>query len=217
MQSRSRSVTAALRRSFLQARPPADGDASALAELALVDLSLRPRTGFKGRGTPEWLGEQGLILPEPNRAVRQTDGTLAVRLAPREVLLLAPWTGAGGGLVERLDAAWPEGREAEGPPRGYPVPRGDSHFWFLLTGCHVPAMLAKLCGIDFRTHRFAPLQVAQTQAVRLSVIVVRDDTPLPAWHLLADSASADYVWTCLVDAMQEFGGRQVGSDALLTL
>ena len=59
--------------------------------------------------------------------------------------------------------------------------------------------------------------MAQTQAVRLSVIVVRDDTPLAAWHLLADSASADYVWTCLVDAMQEFGGRQVGSDALLTL
>ncbi|MFL5337291.1 MAG: sarcosine oxidase [Geminicoccaceae bacterium] len=210
-------MATALRRSFLQTAPPADGDASALAELALVDLSLRPRTGFKGRGTPEWLGGQGLALPEPNRAARQGDDTLAVRLAPREVLLLAPWATARGGLVERLDAAWPEGHGAEGPPRGYPVPRADSHFWFLLTGRHVPAMLAKLCGIDFRTDRFAPLQVAQTQAVRLSVIVVRDDTPLPAWHLLADSASADYVWTCLVDAMQEFGGRQVGSDALLTL
>ena len=97
------------------------------------------------------------------------------------------------------------------------MPRADSHFWFLLTGRHVPAMLAKLCGIDFRTDRFAPLQVAQTQAARLSVIVIRDDTALPAWHLLADSASADYVWTCLVDAMQEFDGRQVGSDALSTL
>ena len=78
-------------------------------------------------------------------------------------------------------------------------------------------MLAKLCGIDFRVDRFAPLRVAQTQAVRLSVIIIRDDTALPAWHLLADSASADYVWTCLVDAMQEFGGKQAGSDALLTL
>ena len=76
-------------------------------------------------------------------------------------------------------------------------------------------MLAKLCGIDFRTDRFAPLQVAQTQAARLSVIIIRDDTALPAWHLLADSASADYVWTCLVDAMQEFGGKQAGPDALV--
>ena len=47
------------------------------------------------------------------------------------------------------------------------------------------------------------------------MIIIRDDTALPAWHLLADSASADYVWTCLVDAMQEFGGKQAGSDALV--
>ena len=78
-------------------------------------------------------------------------------------------------------------------------------------------MLAKLCGIDFRTDHFAPLQVAQTQAVRLSVVIVRDDTALPAWHLLADSASADYVWTCLVDAMQEFGGKLAGPDCLRSL
>ena len=62
-----------LRRSFLQTAPPVDGDASALAEMALVDLSLRPRTGFKGGGTPEWLAAQGLILPEPNLAARQAD------------------------------------------------------------------------------------------------------------------------------------------------
>ena len=120
-----------------------------MAGLALVDLSLRPRTGFKGRGTPEWLGEQGLILPEPNRAARQTDGTLAVRLAPREVLLLAPWTGAGGGLVERLDAAWPEGREAEGPPRATRCREATAISGSCSPADHVPAMLAKLCGIDF--------------------------------------------------------------------
>ena len=183
----------------------------------MIDLSLQPRSGFKGRGTPEWLEGQGLTLPEPNLAARQADGTLAVRLAPREVLLLASWTRPGGRLIERLDAAWPKGRDPSGPPRGYPVPRADSHFWFLLTGRQVPAMLAKLCGIDFRPDRFAPLQVAQTQAVRVSVIIIRDDTSLPAWHLLADSASADYVWACLVDAMLEFGGKQAGQDALANL
>jgi sarcosine oxidase subunit gamma len=75
-------------------------------------------------------------------------------------------------------------------------------------------MLAKLCGIDFRPDRFAPLEVAQTQAARLSVIIIRDDTALPAWHLLADSASADYVWTCLVDAMQEFSGKAAAPELL---
>jgi sarcosine oxidase subunit gamma len=58
------------------------------------------------------------------------------------------------------------------------------------------------------------LQVAQTQAMRLSVIVVRDDGELPAWHLLGDSAAAGYAWDCLVDAMAEFGGRPAGSSAL---
>jgi sarcosine oxidase subunit gamma len=159
------------------------------------------------------LESQGLRLPEPNRAKRQTDGSLAVRLAPREVLVLAPWSGAAGGLAERLNAAWPESRAASSAC-GYPLPRADSHFWFLLTGGLVPPTLAKLCGVDFRVERFAPLQVAQTQAARLSVIIIRDDTALPAWHLLADSASADYVWTCLTDAMQEFGGKQAGPEAL---
>jgi sarcosine oxidase, subunit gamma len=200
-----------LRRSFVQRATHAAATPADLAQLAVVDLSLHPRAGYKGRGTPEWLEGQGLHLPEPNRAARQGDGTLAVRLAPREVLLLAPWSGARGGLIGRLGAAWCEGRDA---PRGYPVPRADSHFWLLLTGQRVPALLAKLCGVDFRPERFAPLQVAQTQAVRLSVIIVRDESDLPAWHLLADSASADYVWTCLADAMQEFGGKQAGPDAL---
>jgi sarcosine oxidase, subunit gamma len=208
-------MAAALRRSFIQAATSPSLDPAVLPELALIDLSLRPRSGFKGRGTPEWLEAQGLVLPEPNRAARQGDGTLAVRLAPRELLLLAPWARPGGELIGRLDDAWPVGRDPSAPPRGYPVPRADSHFWFLLTGRHVPAMLAKLCGIDFRVDRFAPLQVAQTQAVRLSVIIIRDESALPAWHLLADSASADYVWTCLVDAMQEFRGKQAGPGALV--
>jgi hypothetical protein len=64
------------------------------------------------------------------------------------------------------------------------VPRADSHLWFLLTGGLVPEMLAKLCGIDLRPHKFAPLAVAQTQAARISVIIACDDADLPAWDLL---------------------------------
>lgn len=209
---------AALRRSFVQRPVVAAGavDPAISATLALVDLCLVPRSGFKGRGAPEWLQAQGLTLAEPNRASRQADGTLAVRLAPREVLLLAPWPTGNAELIGRLDRAWPKGREGA-EPRGYPVPRADSHCWFLLTGRHVPATLAKLCGVDLRIDRFAPLQVAQTQAARISVVILRDDTALPAWHLLADSASADYLWTCLTDAMQEFAGVTLDRAALASL
>lgn len=220
-----------LRRSFVEDRlraagarlEPVDGglaaldfgepaaERAALDRLALVDLSLAPRADFKGKGAPEWLAAQGFDLPEPNRARRQADGTLAVRLAPREVLLL-------GGPVERLEPAWREERARRpGEPIGYPVPRADSHFWFLVTGGHGPATLAKLCGVDLRPHRFEPLAVAQTQAMRLSVIAVRDDGDRPAWHLLGDSAAAGYAWDCLVDAMVEFGGRPVGLTAVKKL
>ena len=199
----------ALRRSFLHRAAPV-----VAGEIVLADLSLQTRSGFKGRGTPEWLEAETVVLPETNHAARQPDGALAVRLGPREVLLLAPTPSSDCGLIDRLDRAWLEGRDPA-TPCGYPVPRADSHCWFLLTGRHVPAMLAKLCAIDLRVDQFAPLQVAQTQAARLSVILVRDGTDPPAWHVLAVSSCADYLWDSLVDAMQEFaGGAAPGASPL---
>jgi sarcosine oxidase subunit gamma len=223
-----------LRRSFVHAKLVASGvrlepvrgglvamnhgdpaaERAALASLALVDLSPLPRIGFKGPGTPEWLAGEGVRLPEPNLALRQEDGTLATRLAPREALLLPPVTG-NADPTARLERAWREERRSRpGEPLGYPVPRADSHAWFLVTGERAPAMFAKICGVDLRPDLFAPLRVAQTQAMRLSVVVVRDDGALPAWHLLLDSASAEYAWGCLLDAMAEFGGRPAGLAAL---
>jgi sarcosine oxidase, subunit gamma len=227
-------ATPPLRRSFVHAKLVAAGarlvpfrgglvamehgdpaaERAALASLALVDLSPLPRVGFKGRGTPEWLAGEGVRLPEPNHALRQADGTLAARLAPREALLLPPLTGEADPTA-RLEPAWREARRSRpGEPLGYPVPRADSHAWFLVTGSHAPAMFAKLCGVDLRPDRLTPLRVAQTQAMRLSVVVIRDDGELPAWHLLLDSASAEYAWDCLLDAMAEFGGRPAGLAAL---
>jgi sarcosine oxidase subunit gamma len=40
---------------------------------------------------------------------------------------------------------------------------------------------------------------------------------VPVFHLLADSASADYLWEALLDAMAEFGGAPVGLAALRSL
>jgi sarcosine oxidase subunit gamma len=39
----------------------------------------------------------------------------------------------------------------------------------------------------------------------------------PAFHLLADSASAEYLWTCVLDATAEFDGAPVGWTALRKL
>jgi sarcosine oxidase subunit gamma len=95
------------------------------------------------------------------------------------------------------------------------MPRSESHAWFMVTGAQAPVMFAKICGVDLRPHRFAVGAIAQTSVAKMSAIVIRADLGgTPAFHLLADSASAEYLWTCVFDAMAEFDGAPVGWSAL---
>ena len=79
-------------------------------------------------------------------------------------------------------------------------------------------MMAKICGVDLRAHRFANHCIAQTSVARMNVIVIRNDRGSAyTLDLVFDSASVVYLWECLDDAMAEFGGRVVGFDALTVL
>lgn len=183
------------------------GETSAVARLGLADLSLLPRTGFKGRKVLPALTIRGVALEdEPNRAFRQANGGLAAVLAMTEVLVLAPISGDPS-QVRALETAWSID-DADGC---YIAPRQDSHFWFALSGERASAMFAKICGVDLRLSRFPDLSVAQTSVARSNCIVIRADLgALPAFHLLGDSAAAGYMWDCMQDAMAEFDGRPVG-------
>lgn len=187
--------------------------------LGLADLSPLPRAGFKGRDALAWLSGQGFEVGEPlNRAWRQADGALVAKLAPTEALLLPayPW--------RPVPVVTPpaDGRLC------FPVPRRDGSLWFRVTGAEAAAMFAKLCGVDLTPSSFPDLSIAQTSLARMSGIVIREDiardeisgareTPLLSYHLLADSASAGYLWDCLTDAMAEYGGAPVGLSALARL
>ena len=197
---------------------PVEAEIEQARALGLADLSPLPRTGFKGAGAVEWLVGQGVeVGPDSNRAYAQRGGELAARLAPTEVLLLDGLAGTGA-LVGRLDKAWAWGAERPRKAIGYPVPRADSHAWFAVTGRHAPAMFAKLCGVDLRPSKFADGAIAQTSIAKMSGIVIRRDLgAVPAFHLLADSASAEYLWGCVIDAMAEFAGALVGLAALRRL
>ena len=132
----------------------AEAETEAAKAMALADLSMLPRTGFKGSGTPEWLADQGVKVPEEsNRTTRQEGGALAARLAPAELLILGDESGDGA-LIDKLNAAWwAEPRPPE-TPRGFPVPRQDSHAWFLVSGARAAEMFAKICAVDLRPHKF---------------------------------------------------------------
>jgi len=193
-------------------------DEETARRMGLADLSPLARTGFKGAGSVEWLASQGVTIgAESNRGYRQAGGEIALRLAPNEVLLVDSLV-AEGRFITRLDGAWSWGEEKPRRPIGYPVPRADSHFWFAISGLHAAEMFSKICGVDLRAHRFAEGAIAQTSVARMSGIILRHDfAETPGFYLLADSASGDYLWECLLDAMMEFGGRPVGLTALQML
>ena len=98
------------------------------------------------------------------------------------------------------------------------MPRDETHAWLAVTGEHAAAMFAKICGVDLRPAKFPAGAIAQTSIARTNCIVIRADLgDTYAYHLLGDSASAEYQWGCLLDAMEEFGGRPVGIAALRRL
>src|SRR5882672_10468758 len=146
---------------------PVETEAAQARRLGIADLSVLPRTGFKGVGAVEWMTSQGLAIgPDSNRAYPQPGGELAARLAPTEIFLIDSLAGTGE-LIRRLNAAWNWGSERPRRLIGYPMPRSESHAWFMVTGNQAPAMFAKICGVDLRLHRFAAAAIAQTSVAKM--------------------------------------------------
>jgi len=189
-----------------------------VSRMGLADLSVLARTGFKGVGTVDWLAGQGLTIGgDSNVAYQQPGGEWAARLAPNEIFLLDS-LGATGDLIRRVNDAWGWGSETPRKSIGYPVPRQDSHAWFMVTGRSAPDMFAKICGVDLRLHKFPVGRIAQTSLAKMSGIIIRADLgSVPAYHLMADIASAEYLWSAILDAAQEFDGGPVGLAALQAL
>ena len=182
-----------------------------LQRCALIDLSNLPRAGFRGADAAAYLQARGYTLPEaPNRALRQADGGLVARLSQTENLLLGGLHDMGA-RVAAEEAAWRLDDSAN-----YLLPRQDSHAWLQLSGAHCAQVMAKLCGVDLRPQAFSGGAVAQTSVARLNAIVINSGSAeLPSLQILCDRASVQYFWEAMLDAMDEFGGRPVGIDALL--
>ncbi|MFQ6006404.1 MAG: sarcosine oxidase [Woeseia sp.] len=184
------------------------------ARLALADLSTLPRTGFKGAGAPAWLENRQAKVPQlSNEACRQDDGSLVARLSNEELLILGDLTSAAT-LATILQDEW----SVDTTNRVYPLPRGDSHCWLALTGEQASETLAKICGVDLRTHKFAELEIAQTTVAQVSAVIVRADLgTTPCFFILCDVSATEYLWDAILDAMSEFDGTPVGIMALRSM
>jgi sarcosine oxidase subunit gamma len=79
-------------------------------------------------------------------------------------------------------------------------------------------MFSKICGVDLRTHKFAQGQIAQTSVAKINAVVVRHDLgTTPCFYIFSDIASTEFLWDCLLDAMEEHQGVAIGVAAIRSL
>lgn len=192
----------------------AEEEAIQAKRLGLVDLTAFARTGFKGKQAIQWVKSQSINIGETNnQAYLQENGALVARLADTEVLILNN-IHSGRNQCTPFDEEYDNSH----PANCYSVPRNNSSSWLMITGEHSSEMFAKICGIDLRLNKFSNNSIAQTSIARINGIIIRNDiNQTPAFYLLFDSASTDYMWSCLKDAFVEFSGAPVGDSALSKL
>jgi sarcosine oxidase subunit gamma len=189
------------------------------AQLGLADLSALPRIGFKGAGAPQWAISQGIKLPEsPNHSVVQDDGALVGKLSHQELLILSDLAGSSA-LVNSLEPVQIESlKQSEPAAQTYHLPRAHSHSCLAVTGTAAAEMFSKVCGVDLRSHKFAQGQIAQTSLAKINAVIVRHDlAETPCFYVLSDISTVEFLWDCLLDAMQEYAGVPVGVAALRSL
>jgi sarcosine oxidase subunit gamma len=179
---------------------------------SLLDLSLVSRTGFRGDNAEKHLQNIGLPVPaKPNQSSIGDNGELILRLSQKEFWVLY------GVTIE--DDSFIKANQLELPTENcYSLFCQDSHAWFMLKGPYLADIMAKLCGVDLRDDVFPLGTIVQTSVARVNAIVVSHEVnSVPVFSLLSDSASSEYLWDALLDAMQEFSGSITGLSELNTI
>jgi sarcosine oxidase subunit gamma len=180
----------------------------------LLDLSIINRTGFRGINAASHFKKTGLLIPEnPNKAISGVNGELILRLSQKEIWLLSSLS--SDCLTSDNDAVNKINQLTLPQSDCYPLFCQDSHAWFMVTGNNLAHIFAKICGVDFSEDAFPLGSIAQTSVARINGIVVSHMVnSVPVFSVLSDSASAEYLWCVLLDAIQEFEGSVVSLNAL---
>ncbi len=174
--------------------------------MALRDLSVCERIGFKGRGTNDWLARHGVVLPQrPNLLLPASGGLIVGRLAASEFVLFCTRPGAQA-LIDALRSDYRRAR----PEDCYLVPKADGQAMLSLAGAMSFEVLSKMSPVDFRPREFPAGAIAQTTCARVSTQILH--IALNEVILLVDSSYAVHLWDCITDAMREFGASAAQSE-----
>ena len=151
-------------------------------------------------------GELARSLGVPfGRAARDAHGTLVVGSGPGEWLLLST-PGTGAAVRERVEQIRDEGLVSV-----FDATHGRA--LLRITGARAPALLAKVCAIDF-SEAVTPNGAAfRSSVAKLVTDVVRDDLDGESSYLLhCERSSGQYLFDALIDAGDEY---DIGGDGFV--
>lgn len=78
--------------------------------------------------------------------------------------------------------------------------------------------LSKLCALDFHARAFPNYTAQISNVAKVTALIARvDRAGVRSYEIHLDRSYSEYVWTIVLDAAQEFGGRGIGRDALIRL
>ena len=181
---------------------------------SILDLSCLNRIGFKGVQTCTWLKQQGITLPQtPNSATVLPAGQVVLKLSATEHWILDSATKDSDLCAELRDSL------ISSNVKSYLLERNHSHACFYIVSepgsTSAAETMSKICAVDLRPNKFLNGAIAQTSVARLNAVVVRHDhIDRLAFLILSDMTAAQFMWHSVLDAMQEFGGRPAGLNAL---
>ena len=134
---------------------------------------------------------------EPLTAVRKRDVSM-LWLGPDEWLVVTPDRRA-----ERIERTLRDALEGQ---HAALTDVSHSRSVLVLSGPDARAVLAKGCPLDFHPRVFGPGRCAQSRLAKCQVLIHQTDEAL-AFDIYVQRSFAEYAWTWLEDAGQEFGIR----------
>ena len=157
------------------------------------------RSGFRSAVSAA-LGLEPVV--EPLTAARKRDVSM-LWLGPDEWLVAVP-----DRRIERIGQAL---RGALDEQHAAVTDVSHSRTILALSGPDARAVLAKGCPLDFHPRVFGPGRCAQSRLAKCQVLI-HQTTAEPAFEIYVMRSFAEYAWTWLMDAGEEFGVRIAPSE-----
>ena len=173
------------------------------AGVVLCERRFRSKVNVRGRPTKRFLDAAakalGFALPKTRNTTAEASDLAALWLGPDEWLVVGP-PDREGAIADDLRAALArqhcavtdvtEGRAVIG-----------------LSGAHARDVLMKGCPLDVHPRAFKPGDCAQSMLAKATIILhqTAEAEDGPAYDIYVERSFADYLWSWLEDAAEEYG------------